>query len=469
MVTALVLVLSAAWSCDQEDGRVRAHLEDAYTQLVTSPPPQLTEAQRARRADALSALRRYIDAGRFPRNRVRASPTPVFVDEVGTHCAMGALISQLGGDPVVQHVRSTRNLATVPTLADEPGLLEWLDAYGFAPEEAALVQPTYFSCEPVFRQYFSQGPAREAVVVPFDGGDGVGYVVTRAEPAPYLCEGSRTEWSSRPSWPIGTVVALPHALAHDGSGWAGHQYRNCAWRPLLTDGDGLRQRETWPIEWHLDVFRHDPRWFIIQCHRNFGAPDLDFCSPDGRFQSGVLPARGTMRQHVLAWLQRVASVAGQAPVTEASLADAGVDLALIDAIEAQVWAFSDDGGEPLDAGVRPVMQWSGPLPDERPCDAGRPDAGSADAGRADAGTTDAGHATDAGAEPDSGSQPPADAGVLTDAGTADAGPTPTLPTEPMLPGGCGCASSPLALVLGALALVLRRRRQTKGFFRYLDA
>ncbi len=440
MIAPIALTLLAAWTCDQEDARVRAHLEDAYAQLVTSPPPLTAEQGEARR-DVIAALRRYIDRGRFPRNHSSEPATPVFVDESGTHCAMGALIAELGGEAVVENIRRTRNLARVPELADEPGLLEWLDAHGVAPEEAALVQPTYYACQPVW-EIRSTPSIYEAVVVPSDAGLGVGIVATASVAGDRVCQQPYFDQvTSRLPWPIGTVVTLPDFMAKDSAGWTTPQFRNCAWRPTLADGDRAQLLNLFQMEPHLALFRRDPRWFIPQCHSNFGGPNLDFCTAEGRFRPEVLPARGTMRARVLAAFQHVAWVSGSPMATEESLADAGVNLALIDAIEAQVWELATDGGTPLDAGVPPVAQWVGPLL-PIPCDAGSApqDAGVPDAGFADAGFADAGLA-------DAGVPPPADGG------SPDAG----VPSDEEPRGGCGCNSAPLGLALVALVQALRRR------------
>jgi hypothetical protein len=451
--------LLAAWSCDQEDARVRAHLEDAFNQLVTAPP-RLTPAQQDRRATALAALRRYIDRGRFPRNTTREPATPVFVDETGTHCAMGALLSELGGDVVVEHVRATRNLARVPELADEPGLVEWLDANGVAPEEAALVQPTYFSCTPVLELRWTSA-IYEGVVVATDAGSDLGLVATSSVAGHPVCPGDLQEdFVMRPAWPINTLVTAPDLLARDDQGWTAPQYRNCAWRPVLGDAQRQRMLDLVDPTAQVELFEEDPRWFIIQCHHNFGAPDLDFCSSDGRFRSEVLPPRGSMRDHVLDWFGRAAQTKGLPPPTPGDLADAGVDLAVIDAIEGQVWAFSDDGGQPLSASVGAVAQWTGALPQPISCTGGGPDAGAADAGTVDAGSADAG-APDAGA-PDAGTPGAGTPGAgAPDAGAPDAGAPDAVGREDSggEGRGCGCGSAPMGMMLMAAGLMWNRRQR----------
>jgi hypothetical protein len=48
----------------------------------------------------------------------------------------------------VANIRALRNNATVPELADEPGLADWLDESGLTLAEAARIQPTYGPIDP---------------------------------------------------------------------------------------------------------------------------------------------------------------------------------------------------------------------------------------------------------------------------------------------------------------------------------
>ncbi len=95
------------------------------------------------RALLLDALREYREAGEFPENHRRPCNTPVFVDERGTHCAVGHLLSLSGWGALVEKIATERNLATVHELSNEPELVAWLEATGLTVEEAALIQPGY--------------------------------------------------------------------------------------------------------------------------------------------------------------------------------------------------------------------------------------------------------------------------------------------------------------------------------------
>jgi hypothetical protein len=129
---------------DAERERITRHLEAVEQRLRAADVTHLTDAQRSARAAHLDVLRDYRLAGRFPHNHgVSAGRVPIFVDDHGTLCAVGYLLARSGETALVAHVASTRNLATVAELADEPGLLEWLEANGLTAEEAGQIQPAY--------------------------------------------------------------------------------------------------------------------------------------------------------------------------------------------------------------------------------------------------------------------------------------------------------------------------------------
>ena len=122
---------------------MRAHLEGALAEIVASELPHLTDAQRRNRAEVAAALRGYIDAGAFPRNRARPYMTPVFIDDEGNRCAVAHLLDVTGHGDLALRVAATRNLAFVRELADDPALAAWITAQGITVDEAARVQPMY--------------------------------------------------------------------------------------------------------------------------------------------------------------------------------------------------------------------------------------------------------------------------------------------------------------------------------------
>lgn len=126
-----------------EDARIRAHLTRALARCEEERAGELADAQRARRAEVLGALRRYIEVGRFPRNRVGNAPVPVFVDRDGARCAVAALLEATGEHALVARIARTRNLAHVDELSDDNELAEWLARNGLTALDAARIQPMY--------------------------------------------------------------------------------------------------------------------------------------------------------------------------------------------------------------------------------------------------------------------------------------------------------------------------------------
>lgn len=127
-----------------EVARVRAHLLGAEQVLLARNLGGISARQRDARRRCLDELRAYRQRGIFPHNHGQLHRrTPVFVDEHGTRCAMAWLIERSGDAGLVRHVATTRNLATIRELADEPELVAWLDRNGLSLEEAARIQPEY--------------------------------------------------------------------------------------------------------------------------------------------------------------------------------------------------------------------------------------------------------------------------------------------------------------------------------------
>lgn len=150
ILAACVLVVPAvrgpaSASPPQDDAeRITRHLESVSHTMRAAPPPSLTDAQAAARAETLQWLEEYRDRGVFPHNHVRMGQrTPVFVDPHGTPCAVAYLLLRSGESEVVEDVVRTANLDRVPQLARDPRLQAWLSSRGITVHEAALIQPTY--------------------------------------------------------------------------------------------------------------------------------------------------------------------------------------------------------------------------------------------------------------------------------------------------------------------------------------
>ena len=127
-----------------EVARIQRHLGEVERELLARDVSQLSDAARAARAEHIAALREYRARGVFPHNHVHAAGrVPVFIDEHGTHCAVGYLIARSGRPEMARRIAATNNLATVPGLADDAELIAWLDGAGLSLAEAARIQPWY--------------------------------------------------------------------------------------------------------------------------------------------------------------------------------------------------------------------------------------------------------------------------------------------------------------------------------------
>lgn len=124
--------------------RIRAHLQRVENELRAADVSHLSPRQQSNRARHIAELARYRGRGVFPHNHVVSDRrVPVFIDEHGTHCAVGHLIAKSGHAQLSRRIAGERNLARVRELSDEPELVAWLDEAGLSLAEAARIQPYY--------------------------------------------------------------------------------------------------------------------------------------------------------------------------------------------------------------------------------------------------------------------------------------------------------------------------------------
>ena len=141
VIPLLLLVASIAHA--DETQRLVTHFDTVIAELQSADVHTLTPTARAARLEMIATLGAYRDARRFPRNTRFVEPTPFFIDDDGTRCAMAHLIETSGHGDFVKAVAATRNTAYIDDLASEATLLRWLDAHGLTVAEAARIQPGY--------------------------------------------------------------------------------------------------------------------------------------------------------------------------------------------------------------------------------------------------------------------------------------------------------------------------------------
>jgi len=146
IVAAIAIVLAGCADAGdrlREIARVRSHLERVERELRASTPAGLNAAQIEKRAMVIQNLHRYINAERYPTNRISQEMTPIFIDGDGARCAVAALLEASGHHALVERIAGTQNLAYVEELKDEPELQAWLTDNGITLAEAARIQPEY--------------------------------------------------------------------------------------------------------------------------------------------------------------------------------------------------------------------------------------------------------------------------------------------------------------------------------------
>ena len=132
-----------------EVDRIRLHLGNVEFALRARETDGLSADRQARRAVALDWLREYRQRGLFPHNHTHpGARVPVFVDEHGTHCAVGYLLKRSGHTALVNDVVAADNNIRVRELAGNERFRNWLEETGLTLEEAAWIQPTYHGRDP---------------------------------------------------------------------------------------------------------------------------------------------------------------------------------------------------------------------------------------------------------------------------------------------------------------------------------
>lgn len=124
-----------------EKARLRLRFALVLARLHRAPVPRgLSPAARRR---TLSRLRDYALYGQFPRHGGTGGPRPVFVDHLGTHCAVAHLLARNHSFELVGEIATRRNYARIPEMVSIPGLITALTGLGVTAEEATEIQPGY--------------------------------------------------------------------------------------------------------------------------------------------------------------------------------------------------------------------------------------------------------------------------------------------------------------------------------------
>jgi hypothetical protein len=91
----------------------------------------------------IARLQAYVEAGEFPRRRVRREqPVDVLIDDDGHLSAIASLMEQAGEGPLIRLTAAHSNSVNLADVKAGP-LLEWVLGSGLTREEVALLQMPY--------------------------------------------------------------------------------------------------------------------------------------------------------------------------------------------------------------------------------------------------------------------------------------------------------------------------------------
>lgn len=127
---------------------VAAHLGAVLPILRSNPVDGLSADQLLTRTELIGVLDAYRAAGQFPLNHYRKERIPVFIDEHGTHCAVGYLMMRTGYEALAQRISHSDNYVWVKDITD-PEALVWQQYSGFTMEELKLIQGAYDWYDPM--------------------------------------------------------------------------------------------------------------------------------------------------------------------------------------------------------------------------------------------------------------------------------------------------------------------------------
>jgi hypothetical protein len=127
--------------------RIRFHLETVIHHLSKLVPTENTKAVQEKRASLLAELKTYAEQEVFPQNIYHKNRQPYFIDNKGTHCAVGYLMKVSGADDLAVQISKEHNYDYLPNIKTE-GVIDWAVEHGFSLKELALIQPGYAANEP---------------------------------------------------------------------------------------------------------------------------------------------------------------------------------------------------------------------------------------------------------------------------------------------------------------------------------
>ncbi|MCW5899361.1 MAG: T9SS type A sorting domain-containing protein [Flavobacteriales bacterium] len=145
--------LDVSTNFHDDDARIAQHLFLVRDALLRDRPAGFAAEVFEHRDMLLHRLGDYAATGVFPRNQLLPARHPVFIDPLGTACAVGWLMIESGHRDLAERISSEMNLAYVmdmPASPLWPEITAWAGAHGFTPDELAWIQPGYPPAIPTF-------------------------------------------------------------------------------------------------------------------------------------------------------------------------------------------------------------------------------------------------------------------------------------------------------------------------------
>jgi len=129
-------------SFESDIDRIQMHLLFVEQALLAKSTKHLSEKQKLNRVDMLGVLHSYALNKLFPINTGHSVRQPYFIDNFGTHCAVGFLVKKSGFEDISKAIAEKQNFAYVREIVS-PDLVQWSMVFGFTLEELAWIQPGY--------------------------------------------------------------------------------------------------------------------------------------------------------------------------------------------------------------------------------------------------------------------------------------------------------------------------------------
>ncbi|TAH42325.1 MAG: T9SS type A sorting domain-containing protein [Bacteroidetes bacterium] len=212
---------------------IRTHLMLVEKTLRMRPVEHLTFNQKENRLKLLDVLNSYWIAGVYPVNDYLSYKNPVFIDRIGTHCAVGYLMQQSGAEALARAIDTDNKFVYVKDIKTN-GVSEWAFENGFSIDELAWIQPGY---PPIFTvgdmEQGLNGPVHSLAVDPstqlvYAGGSFNASV--KGNPcngiAVYISGFAGWDWISLGNGVNGQVNSI---LIHDNKLYAGGYFSSAGW------------------------------------------------------------------------------------------------------------------------------------------------------------------------------------------------------------------------------------------------